>query len=367
MEAAAPNAEAAPAEATPAAVQSDATDGGDLFGLSINDIAAQAEATEGEQEQTETDSDAEQTDEAEPKDRSEKLDDEVIFSDKALETKEGLLKAKARVRELRKLSYEKYLELKKFDGRLTRKDQRVRADTEKLVHEKNQLRLFTNQISADLQALQSKDPDLMISALGRLTNGDGFQELERLNRRLITRQNDPELDPRIQAMLKSQKDEIDGLKRMLEGDKTQQQKRQLESSLNSHRQNIGQTITSQSQSLPHLARLYADDPGGVTNYIINEITEAAESGNPVDGRKYFLHLEGQLAKHFGASQAPKGDGGAETATKTPAVTAQRSPGRSVGTSSSSSQSRTPSNEEAQRQLAEDPQFWTKLGLGSFAG
>lgn len=330
-----------------------------LGDLTAEDAEPAKETPAGEPEEGAEPAEASDTEAAEPPDPAKGLDDEVIFSDKALETKEGVLRAKDRVRQLRKLQHEKYVELKGFDQRVRGRHARLKASIDKFVTEKNTHQLLLNNVRSNLQGLHSGDPDTILTALGNLTGQDGFKAFEQLNSRLINR-GKPTLDPQIQAVIDGLQRQVEELKGGLGERETLAKKQQLESRINQHAQAIGARITGDAQQLPHLARLYAEDPNGVTEYIIDEIDKRHAAGAPVDGRQYFVHLESQLAKHFSAGQAPQGDGGGP-AQKQPAPVAQRSPGQSVGPrTAAASTPRTPTEDEALRALSQDEAFMSSL-------
>jgi hypothetical protein len=303
---------------------------------------------------------------AEPgKEPAAKLDDEVLFSDESLATPEGLAKAKSRIADLRRQTHEKYLETKKFNERAKQRAEKLNARVDAWKQEKQNHDLVIGTLRNDIQALQSGDPELMIGALGRMTNTDGIVALERLNQRLINRSKDPDLDPRVAQLLQQQEAKLQAVQAQLEAKELQARRAQLDEGFKKHAVGIGHDITSGSAQMPNLARLYADDPQGVTKYIMDDIIDSAQRGQPVvDKRAYFGQLEAQLTRALSpGAVAPKGDGGAAAATQSPAGTAQRSPGQSVGPSAAGSalSTRTPSDEEAQRQLAHDDGFWKQLG------
>jgi hypothetical protein len=333
-------------------------DGGAQPGDDLLDaIAGNAAATDGDTEQTEPEV---ETEAAEPKDAAAKLDDEVIFSDEALATPEGIKKGRERVKQLRRMTHEKYLELKNFEGRVVKRHGKLKHQIQTHVNEKRNHELLLGNVRSNLQGLHSNDPDTILTALGNLTGTDGVKAYELLTSRIVNRGR-PQLDPQIQAIIDAQEQKIEELRKGFGERDAQAKVGQLTQKLNEHAQQIGNTITSGAAHLPHLARLYADDPHGVTKYIVDEITEAHQRGTPLDGRQYFSTLESQLAKHFGVGQAPQGDGGGP-APKQPS-TVQRSPGQSVGPrTASASNPREPSEEESLKALANDQTLMSAFGF-----
>lgn len=302
-----------------------------------------------------------EADPAEPTDPTKGLDDEVIFSDKALTTKEGVLRAKARIGQLRKLTHDKYRELKGYEGKVIKKAEKLKFSRDRFVGEKQQHELLLNNVRANLQGLHSGDPDTILTALGHLTGQDGFKAFEQLNSRLINR-GQPKLDPQLQAAFDAQRQEIEQLKQGMVARQTEERKQQVVGRIEQHKHAIGQRISTEAAALPHLARLYAENPQNVIEHIVAEIDEAHAAGRPVDGRTYFGNLEAQLARHFQPAQAPQGVGGGP-APKQPAP-AQRSPGQSIGPrSTAASTPRVPSADEALRALADDEALMSSLGLG----
>jgi hypothetical protein len=308
----------------------------------------QTEATEPETESTE------------PADKAAKLDDEVIFSDEALATPEGIKKGRERIKQLRRMTHEKYLELKNFEGRVVKRHGKLKTSVERFVAEKRNHTLLLDNVRSNLQGLHSGDPDAILTALGNLTGTDGVKAYELLTSRIVNRGR-PQLDPQVQALIDEQNEKFERLQRTLGERDTQAKVGQLTQKLNEHHQRIGSTITNSAATLPNLARIYADDPEGTTEYIVAEITKAHERGTPLDARQYFSNLESQLAKHFSAGQAPQGDGGGP-APKQPSQV-QRSPGQSVGPrTASASNPREPSEEESLRALANDPHLMSAFGF-----
>jgi hypothetical protein len=301
----------------------------------------------------------ESTDEAEPVNKAQRLDDDVIFSDEALATKEGVLKAKARALELRKLGHQKYLELKAFERRVAKRHLSLKNNIDKFVADKRSTDLLARNMTHINAEMQSGDPNRMIAALGSWTGQDGLKAVEQFIS-VLTHRGQPKLDPHVQAVLDAQKQEIEelkgGFKRRVEAEQVQQVTRQI----SGHAQRIQQQVLA-STDTPHVTRFMRDDPQGTTDFIINEITEAHERGERLDIRTYFGSLEARLAPHFEAGRAPQGDGGGP-APKQPS-TAQRSPGQSIGPRSTAAATpRVPSEDEALRALAQDDSFMSQFGL-----
>ncbi len=353
--------EAAPAAETAAEPASAAANGIDavLADLTDEELAGPQEpdAPEGEEEATEPI----EAEPAEPADPTKGLDDEVIFSDKALTTKEGVLRAKARIGQLRKLTHDKYRELKSYEGRVIKRDEKVKFKIREFVSDKHATRLLANNMQTIAENGLSGDPERMIGALGSLYGMDGFKALELVNSHLIHRGKVP-MDPQIQQVIDSLQQKIDKLEGGLSERDTRAKVQHVTSRIEQHKTSIGERITREAAALPHLARLYAENPQNVIDHIVEEIDQAHASGRPVDGRTYFGNLEAQLARHFQPAQAPQGVGGGP-APKQPA-TAQRSPGQSIGPrSTAASTPRVPSADEALRALADDEALMSSLGLG----
>jgi hypothetical protein len=357
-------AEAAPeaAEATPTA----ATNGIDavLGDLSDEELAGPEEKPAPEGDEPET---PESDEPAEPADPAKGLDDEVIFSDKALETKEGVLRAKARNLQLRKLNHEKYLELKKFNARVLKRDAKVKHQVSQFVADKHSVRLLSNNMQAIAENGLSGDPERMVHALGSLYGMDGIKALEMVNGVLINKGRTP-MDPQVQSVIDGLRQEVEQLKGGLNEGARQARAQQLSQRIDGHRHAIGQQISGAAEQLPHLSRIYSGNPDGTVEHIVDEITQAhsdfkaGRRAAPLDMQTYLVNLEAQLAPHFNGGQAPQGEGGGP-AQKQPA-TAQRSPGRSIGPRSAApSNPRVPSEEESLRALADDADLMSSLGLG----
>lgn len=319
----------------------------------------------GEQQQQQPPADAagepaatEDTAEAEPEaQRAEPEGDEVIFSDEAMATPEGVTKARERVRELRRISHEKYVGLKKYEARVAKRHDKLVASVSKFTTEKRAHDLLINNVRSSLQGLHSDDPDAMLTALGHLTGKDGLRAFEQLASRLVHKGRPP-LDPQVQDVIDRQEKQIAELRQSFERRQEQERASHVEGQIRGHRQNIVGMIEG-DESLPHLKRLLADDPEHVVDFVVTSITR---SNGSVPARQLFQQIEQDLASHFGAS--PKGEGGAGAARTTPnRGTAQRPPGQSIGPrAAAASTSREPSEEESLRALANDPQFMSSLGL-----
>lgn len=323
----------------------------------LDAIAGNTPAAEGDEpaEATEPETEA-----AEPKDPAAKLDDEVIFSEEALKTPEGIQKARARIKDLRRMSHEKYLELKSFERRVVKRHEKLKHQVQRYVTGKRQDEILLGNVRSNLEGLHSGDPDSILAGLGGLTGMDGIKALELLNSRLVNRGKSP-LDPQVQALIDSLKSEITELKGGWTQRETQARTRELATAVSQRQQALGQQITSRATELPILNRLYADNPQSVLEYVTDEIVEAHKAGTPLDAATYFGNLEQQLSKHFGAAQAPKGDGGGP-APKQPSQV-QRSPGQSVGPrTAAASNPREPSEEESLRALANDPDLMSAFGF-----
>jgi hypothetical protein len=284
----------------------------------------------------------------------------VIFSDEALATPEGIKKGRERIKQLRRMTHEKYLELKNFEGRVVKRHGKLKHQVAQYVAKKQNDELLLGNVRSNLQGLHSGDPDTILTALGNLTGTDGIKAYELLTSRIVNRGR-PQLDPQVQAIIDAQNEKIEQLKGNFAKRQTEEQVQQLGSKLEQRKNELGQRITSNAAQLPHLARLYAEDPQHVVDYITNELTELHASGAPLDGARYFSNLESQLAKHFGAGQAPQGDGGGPAPKQPPQV--QRSPGQSVGPrTASASNPREPSEEEVLRQMANDSNLMSQFGF-----
>lgn len=325
---------------------------GDLSELPA-EASDEAAPLEGEEaaEATET--------ETEPVDKARKLDDEVIFSDEALQTPEGIAKARARMKDLRRLSHEKYLELKNYESRVVKRATKLKYQVEQYKTQRQNDYLLINNVRANLQATHSGDPDQIINGLGALTGMDGLKALELLNSRLINRGQMP-IDPQIQNVIDTLRNEITELKGGFVERETQAKVQQLTSRIDQHKQAISQRISGAAQQFPHLARLHADDSSRVVDYVAEVIQEAHANGQRLDLAAHLGNLEKELARHFGTG-APQGDGGGP-APKQPNQ-AQRSPGQSVGPRTTSvSNPRVPSEEEILRSVANDSDLLSSLGL-----
>lgn len=339
-----------------------------LGDLSAEDAEPAQETPAGDDAETDEEAEPTETEPTEPVDAAKKLDDEVIFSDEALSTKEGNLRAKQRNQQLRRMNYEKYLELKKYEGRVVKRDERSKHRIANFVAEKRNYDLVINNMRATVANARSGRPDLMVQALGQMYEMDGLKALELLNSELIHKGKVP-MDPQVQAVIDGLRQEVEQLKGGLNERQTQERIQQLQHREQQHHHAIGQRITTQAEQMPHLSRIYADDPEGTIEHIVETVTEAHEEfkagrrAAPLDMQTYLVNLEGQLTKAINQGQAPQGDGGGP-APKQPAPVAQRSPGQSVGPRTAAvSTPRVPTDDENLRALSQDDALMSSLGLG----
>lgn len=274
-----------------------------------------------------------------------------LFSDAALATPAGAKAARAKLQELRKAANDHYASLKKYERRVDKKQARLEQATQAFVADKRGHDLLLGNVRANLQGLHSGDPEQMILALGALTGQDGVKALEQLNSRLVHKGRVP-LDPQVQALLDQQAAQIAELRGHVQSREEQAHVAGLQRQIDSHAQRIGQMITS-DESLPHLAGFLRDDPAGTMQFLIGHIEE---TGGKVAASDLFRQIEAEIAKRVSA--APSGAGGTGSATKKPVpVTAQRTPGKSIGPSTAAAATqREPSEEEALAALAQDPFF-----------
>ncbi len=352
---AAPTAPAATEAPTAAANGLDAI----LGDLSEQDLEAAGDGADAALEALTGDAapDAEpETPETQP-DKAARLDDDVIFSDKALETREGVLKAKGRIRDLQKLQHQKYLELKGFEKRVVKRHEKLRNQVQKYVTGKQNDELLLGNVRSNLKGLHSGDPDTILTALGNLTGQDGLRAYELLTSRIVNR-GQSKLDPQVQAIVDGLQNELRELKGGLNQREELGKVEHLNQQISSHAQRIQQQVLS-STTTPHLARIMRDDPHGLTELIVNEITK---SNGTIPASQLFASMEQEIRAHLETgSGAPQGDGGGP-APKQPSQV-QRSPGQSIGPSrASSSNPRTPTEEESLRALADDPEFMSLLGI-----
>jgi hypothetical protein len=323
---------------------------GDLSVEETSEIEApEGEVTEAATETTE-----------QPRDKAQKLDDEVIFSEEALQTAEGVTKARGRLKELQRKQHEAYIGLKGYEKKVVARAEKLKHNVAQYKTQRANDYLLINNVRSNLQATHSGDPEQILTGLGALTGMDGLKALELLNHRLINR-GQSAIDPQIQQVIDGLKGQIEELKGGFTERETQAKIQERTQSLKARQQELGQRIANSASALPNLSRLYSEDSQHVINHITEELRELHQSGARLDIQTYLSNLEQQLARHLGASQAPQGDGGGP-APKQP-VQAQRSPGQSVGPrSAAASTPRVPTEEESLRALANDHELLSSLGL-----
>lgn len=321
---------------------------GDLSGSELADPAgdntAEGEATETTEPAADKDA---------PKGRE--APDELIFSDEQLQTPDGIKRAKARVGELRKLQHQKYLELKGYERHVGQKAEKFKAKLNTFRQEKQAFDWERNTIRGNLEGLRSGDPDVILNALGSLTNMDGFRAYEMLTSHIVNR-GAPKLDPQVQAILDQQARELAELKRGTAERELAQKRQHVEGQIQNHVANIQQMIRT-STDTPHLTRIFNDDPERLTKGILDAIKES--DGN-IPAKQLFAEMERELQAHFGGVTPQGANGG--TVPKQP-TSAPSSPGRSIGPSvAATANTRVPTEQEVLRQLANDTELLASLGL-----
>ena len=339
------------------AVLGDLSDVGPIDGADNGDSALDA-LTQGPENEPGAAADAETPEEQPEVPKAQPNLDEILFSEESLSTKEGILKAKSRIKELQRKGYEAHLATKRYNERVLKRAEKLKVSVDRFKAEKTNHDLLLGNVRSNLQGLHSGDPDTILTALGNLTGQDGLKAYELLTSRIVNR-GQSKLDPQVQAVLDAQRQEIEQLKQGLTQRAEQEREQQLSHSVKSQQQQLLQ-LAQQAQGTPHLQRFLADDPEGTVEFMTNEIAEAHARGERLDVRSYFGNLEARLAPHF-QSQAPKGEAGTSPAPKL--AQAQSSPGRSVGprTAAAAQTPRTPAEEESLRALADDPALMSLLG------
>lgn len=307
-------------------------------------------------ESTEPAADAEAP-EAEPTDPQGKkaAPDELIFSDEQLKTPEGIRRARDRVKELHRKSHEAYLGLKQYERNVAKKGEKLKASVARFRSEKATHTLLIDNVRSNLQGLHSNDPEQMLTALGNLTGTDGLKAYEQLTSRIVHKGRSP-IDPQVQAVIDQQQRQIEELTNGFKQRELAAAATQKQQAIDGHAKRIGEMIRT-STTTPNLTRVFNDDPQRLTKYIVDAITE---DNGATPAHQLFAEMERELQQHFGAA-APQGNGGGP-APKQPA-TAQRSPGVSVGPSkAAASTTRVPSDDEILRQLANDTDLLSAIGL-----
>jgi len=326
---------------------------GDLTGVAEEEAPPEAETTaEGE----ETDDAAADQEAAEKSQKAEAQPnlDELLFSEEALGTKEGVKKAAGRLRELRQKQHEAYLGLKGYEKNVISRAEKLKTKVAAFRSEKQTHQLLIDNVRSNLQGLHSNDPEVILTALGNLTGTDGLKAYELLTSRIINR-GDSKIDPQVKALLEQQKQEIAQLREREQAREEQGKRAEIERSIQGHAQRLGDMVRS-STTTPHLTRVFNENPARLTEFIIQAITE---DNGATPAPVLFAQMEAELQQHFGAV-APQGTNGG---TVQQPQRAQRSPGQSIGPRTAvASTSREPSEAEALKALADDPELMRSLGL-----
>lgn len=321
---------------------------GDLSGSELTDPAgdntAEGEATETTEPAAEKDA---------PKGRE--APDELIFSDEQLQTPDGIKRAKARVGELRKLQHQKYLELKGYERHVGQKAEKFKAKLNTFRQEKQAFDWERNTIRGNLEGLRSGDPDVILNALGSLTNMDGFKAYEMLTSHIVNR-GAPKLDPQVQAILDRQAAELEELKRGTAEREAAQRAHHTQSQIQAKLGEVGNMIRT-STDTPHLTRIFNDDPERLTQVVFDEIVR---TNGAKPARQLFAEMERELQAALGVVTPQGANGGAVPKQPT---SAPSSPGRSIGPSvAATANTRVPTEQEVLRQLANDTELLAALGL-----
>ncbi len=281
--------------------------------------------------------------------------DELIFSDEQLQTPDGIKRAKARVGELRKMQHQKYLELKGYERHVGGKAEKLKAKVGQFRQEKQAFDWERNTIRGNLDGLRSGDPDVILNALGSLTNMDGFKAYEMLTSHIVNR-GAPKLDPQVQAILDAQARELAELKRGTQEREHAQRAQHTNAQIQAKLGEVGNMIRT-SPDTPHLTRIFADDPERLTQVVFDEIVKTNGSK---PARQLFAEMEQELRAHFGDATPKGASGGAAPKQPTSALS---SPGRSVGPSTAAvATTRAPTEQEILRNLANDTELLASLGL-----
>lgn len=329
---------------------------GDLSDAELSDPApAEAEqAAEGEESTEAEPSEQEAAEKAQRAEAQPNLD-ELLFSEEALNTKEGVKKAAGRLRELRQKQHEAYLGLKGYEKNVTKKAEKLKNNVAAFRSEKQTHQLLIDNVRSNLQGLHSNDPEVILTALGNLTGTDGLKAYELLTSRIVNR-GDAKIDPQVRQLLEQQKQEIQQLREREQAREVQAKQVELERNIQSHAQRIGDMVRS-STTTPQLTRVFNENPARLTKFIIDAITE---DNGATPASVLFAQMESELQQHFGAAAPQQGTNGG---TVQQPQRAQRSPGQSIGPRTAvASTSREPSEAEALKALSEDQELMRSLGL-----
>lgn len=278
--------------------------------------------------------------------------DEMLFSDEALATPEGVKKAATRLRDLRHKQREAYLGLKGYEKNVVAKAGKLKAKVNEFRSEKQTHQLLIDNVRSNLQGLHSSDPEVILTALGNLTGTDGVKAYELLTSRIVNR-GQSKLDPQVQALLDRQQQQIEELRTGYQTRALEVEIQQKTQAVEGHKARLGEVVRA-STTTPHLTRLFNENPARLTQAIVDAITE--DNGATPAGA-LFAQMEAELTAHLGP--APQGTSGG-AAPKQP-QRAQRSPGQSVGASTAAAATRRePTEEERLRAIADDDDFMRGL-------
>ena len=274
---------------------------------------AEAEAKEEEPKEPE---------EAEPKAKQPPLqgaiEDDALFTDEALATPEGLAKARSIIQDTRRKSHKTYLGLQQREARF----ERVKNETLSM---RKQVQTVGEMLNADLSALQSKDPNLVLTAFARLTKQDPVEAYNSLTAHLAGAATDEQESP-VEKRLMARIEELENgirqrdLKAQKEAASVEGQQVRME---------IAQRAQQFPEQLPWLSELAKKDPREVGNFVAQYILDAQNAGSTnVTWDDAYIAIERSLTEQLGQKPRPAQSNGA--AKPQPAAARSAEPGQPSG-------------------------------------
>ena len=246
------------------------------------------------------------------------IEDDALFTDEALATPEGLAEARRVIQETRRKSHKTYLGLQQRESRF----ERVKNETLAM---RKQVQTVGEMLNADLSALQSNDPNLVLTAFARLTKQDPVEAYNSLTAHLAGAAEAPQEsagEKRLRARIEELENGIRQRDLEAKQEAASAEGRQV-------RYDIAQRAQQFPEQLPWLSELAKKDPHEVGNYVAQYILDAQNAGHTnVTWDDAYVAIERSLTEQLGQKPKPAQSNGA--AKPQPAAATKADPGQPSG-------------------------------------
>lgn len=290
------------------------------------------------------------------------------FTPEALSKPEGIQAAAKLVEEKRVTLFRKSRELDGRDIRLKEKARKLDNTKQELILEKNNFRVFAQEVNTTLGMLRNGTAAQRLDALGRLTGQTPRQAYEELTHGILRDGKPVKKTPEVEA-LEAKLERMEQL--LMQREQHEQQareeakRRSMEQAIEQRRQEIGQQA-SDAQRYPTLAHFASlGRAAAIVDYAQQIKEEHYEStGLVLDDAATLSRIEQELAPSLAGRVAtqPTSSGTPQK----PSARAQRSPGQRSVTPSVAAQSggstRALTDEERLDELARDSDLLAALGF-----